>query len=77
MQGTSAYHALQRSLYEECQRRLQRDAKLEDVKKQLASSRKQASCWERAAESGAAKIAELQDDIDKERRYRQMPACLV
>ena len=68
LQGSSGYQALQQSLYEECQRRLQRDAQLEDLKQQLASTKKQASCWEKAAESGAAKIAQLQDDISKERR---------
>ena len=69
MQGSSAYQALQQSLYEECQRRLQRDAKVEDLRKQVASAQKQASCWEKAAESGAARIAQLQDDIDKEKRW--------
>lgn len=75
MQGSSAYQALQQSLYEECQRRLQRDAQLEDLRKQLTSFQKQASCWERAAESGAAKIAHLQDDIDKEKRYCPISVC--
>lgn len=37
LRGTSAHHALQWSLYEECQRCLQRHTKLEGVKKHLES----------------------------------------
>ena len=42
---------------------------MQDLKKQVSSIKKEAACWEKAAESGAAKIAQLQDDVDKERRY--------
>lgn len=69
LQGSPAYQGLQQSLYEECQRRLQRDGQIDNLKRQMGSIKKQAACWEKAAESGAAKIAQLQDDVDKERRY--------
>lgn len=69
MQGSSAYKALQQSLCEEAHRHLQAEEQLEEVRRQLGSSDKQARCWERAAESGAAKIAQLQDDLAKEHRW--------
>ena len=68
VQGSPAYKALQQSLCEEAHRRLQAVEQLQDVRRQLDSSDKQAKCWEHAAESGAAKIAELQDDIATEQR---------
>ena len=68
LQGSPAYKALQQSLCEEAHRRLQAVDQLEEVRQQLGSSNKQAGCWERAAESGAAKIAQLQDGLAKERR---------
>lgn len=68
LQGSPAYKALQQSLCEEAHRRLQAAEQLQEVRQQLDSSDKQARCWERAAESGAAKIAQLQDDLAKERR---------
>ena len=68
LQGSAAYKALQRSLCEEAHRRLQAVEQLEVVRQQLGSSTKQARLWEQAAESGAAKIAELQDDVATERR---------
>jgi len=68
LQGSPAYKALQQSLCEEAHRRLQAVEQLQDVRRQLDSSDKQAKCWEHAAESGAAKIAELQDDVAKEQR---------
>lgn len=68
MQGSPAYKALQQSLCEEVHRRLQAVEQLQDLRQQLHSSDKQARCWERAAESGAAKIAQLQDDLAKEHR---------
>lgn len=37
----------------------------------MDSSDHQARCWERAAESGAAKIAQLQDDLAKEHGQRR------
>lgn len=42
---------------------------LQEVRRQLEGADKQAKCWERAAESGAAKIAELQDNFAREQRY--------
>lgn len=42
---------------------------LQEVRRQLEGSDRQAKCWERAAESGAAKIAELQDSFAREQRY--------
>ena len=68
MQGAPAYKALQQSYCEEAHRHLQAVEQLEDVRQQLDSSDKQARCWERAAESGAAKIAQLQDDLAQEHR---------
>ena len=65
LQGSPAYKALQQSLCEEAHRRLEQ---LQEVRQQLDSSDKQAKCWEHAAESGAAKIAELQDDVAREQR---------
>ncbi|DBA90432.1 TPA: hypothetical protein ACH3X1_003703 [Trebouxia sp. C0004] len=66
--GSPAYKALQQTLCEEAHRRLQAVEQLQDVRRQLDSSEKQAKCWEHAAESGAAKIAELQDDVAREQR---------
>ena len=68
LQGSPAYKALQHSLCEEAHRRLQAVEQLQEVRQQLDSSDKQAKCWEHAAESGAAKIAELQDDVAREQR---------
>ena len=53
---------------EEAHRRLQAVEQLQDVRRQLDSTDKQAKCWERAAESAAAKIAQLQDEIAREQR---------
>lgn len=68
LQGSPAYKALQQSLCEEAHRRLQAAEQLQDVRRQLDSSDKQAKCWEHAAESGAAKIADLQDNVAREQR---------
>lgn len=67
-QGSPAYKALQQSMCEEAHRRLQAVEQLQDVRRQLDSTDKQAKCWERAAESAAAKIAQLQDEIAREQR---------
>ncbi|DBA93908.1 TPA: hypothetical protein ACH3X3_013946 [Trebouxia sp. C0006] len=69
--GSPAYKALQQSLCEEAHRRLQAVEQLQEVRQQLDSSDKQAKCWEHAAESGAAKIAELQDDVAREQRQQR------
>ena len=69
MQGSPAYKALQQSLCEEAHRRMQAVEQLQEVRRQLEGSDRQAKCWERAAESGAAKIAELQDNFAREQRY--------
>ena len=69
MQGSPAYKAVQQSLCEEAHRRLQAVEQLQEVRHQLECSDKQVKCWERAAESGAAKIAELQDNFAREQRY--------
>ena len=77
MQGSSAYKALQQSLCEEAHRRFQALEQLQDVKRQLDKRTAQVQSWEQATQSGAARIAQLQDELARERRWSHLLETII